>query len=218
MALRLLLLVNLLLGLASAHLWVDSTGQWRHMGWVAPQPLLPELPAAVQSEAPRAPNPGLHLAILDRPIFAPDRLPPPPPEVQAPPPPPPPPDPLDSLQPFGLFHGAEGAGMLASVDGRVRRLRLSDTVGSWTLKAVEGRDITFSRGEETRVIRLVHAKWGAPPKAVPPKAPPGAAPPPVANQVHDVQTEEQRRQEYVRENIRKRNEIRIKAGLPPVND
>lgn len=217
MAMRLLLVLNLLLGGALGLLWFDDTAQPLTFKWQAPSPITPELSVVSDSSGAAAANPAQYLAILDRPLFAPDRLPPPPPEVLAPPPPPPP-DPFASFQPLGIFSGAENAGVLASIEGKVRRLKLSDTVGDWALKSIDGRDITFARGDETRVIRLLHAKLGAPPKVQPVGAPVASAVQPGAAQVDDVQAEIQRRQEYVRENIRKRNEIRIKAGLPPIND
>lgn len=214
MVMRMLLLINLLLGIGLGSMWLDESGQPRVFSWQAPQPLSPEL-NTVAILSPVSVNPAQYLSILDRPLFAPDRLPPPPPETVASSPPPTP-DPFAMFHLLGTFAGAGSTGVLASVEGKVRRLYLSDNLGEWTLKSIDDRDIAFSRGDETRVIRLLHAKLGA---AKPPVAVSAAtAPQSAMSEVHDVQTEMQRRQEYVRENIRKRNEIRIKAGLPPVND
>lgn len=70
------------------------------------------------------------MAVLDQPLFAPDRLPPPPPEVKLPPPPPPPPDPLESLQIFGLYQDASIGGMIGKINGRTQRLTVGQNLAT----------------------------------------------------------------------------------------
>lgn len=121
------------------------------------------------------------MAILDRPVFSPTRRPPPPP--------PPPkvvvpvrPDPLDSIHLYGLFSGAGGGGVIARVEGKTRRIKVSEAVGDWSLKEIRPRDVVFAKGGDTRVVPLMQASQAA--GAVPPRpafaAPvwPGAAPAP----------------------------------------
>jgi hypothetical protein len=77
---RLLLLLSALLAGGLAWLWFDHAGAMRNVTWVAPAPLNPAL-GKVASAQPGAAvgNPTQYLAMLERPLFAPDRRPPPPP-------------------------------------------------------------------------------------------------------------------------------------------
>jgi hypothetical protein len=83
--------------------------------------------------------------------------------------------------------------VIVRVEGKTRRVKLSEAVGEWNLKEIRGREAVFSRGDETRVVPLVQAKqaegaalprpaFAAPvvPTATPvvPTAPPVVAPPP----------------------------------------
>ncbi len=116
---RLLVVANLLLAAGLAWMWLDEHGQWRNITWSAPATLLPEvnqLAAAGVPIGPQAVNPTQYLAILERPIFAPDRRPPPPPA------PPPPPDPMADVQITGIFSGAQGS-MSPLAPGRSKAYR-----------------------------------------------------------------------------------------------
>lgn len=206
---RLLLVLILLLAGGLAWLWVDQQGQWRNLAWSPPKALPPDI--KVPARGPQASGPaGAEIAaILARPLFAPDRRPPPPP---APPAAAPPPDPLANIQIQGIFSG-KNAGILARVDGKVRRIKINDSVGPWTLKSIEGRDVTFGQGDEKRQLRLAYARLDAPiPKAVDANARP--APAPVAGAVGVPQ----RAQDEARERLKRRNELRASRGLPPVTD
>ena len=151
---RLLLAVNVFLAGGLAWLWVDENAQVRNVTWVAPQALAPGIAAPVNllPTASSAANPLQYFAILERPIFAPDRRPPPPPA------PPPPPDPMASIQLLGIFSG-ENAGVLARVDGKVGRYKLNETIGAWQLKSVAGREVTFGQGEEIRQLHLAYSSY-----------------------------------------------------------
>lgn len=204
--LHFLLLLITALACTLAWQWVDERAQWRNIAWLAPKPLLPEvkplqvLPAAA---------PAQYASILERPLFAPDRRPPPPPA------PPPPPDPLADIQLLGLFSGANG-GLLARIEGKVRRVKVNETVGPWTLKSVDGRDATFAQGTDSRQLRLAYARIDTPAAPTAAQAATAAARPaglgaPGAGAPVNIQDEG-------RERTRRRNEIRAARGLPPITD
>lgn len=155
--------VVLALGLLA--LWITPTGGLRGVHWEPPAPLLPELssPAAVNlQEAGKTADAREFQAILDRPIFSPDRRPPPvvtEPTVAAAPPP----DPLEKVRILGVFAGAAGTGVIAQVDGKPHRLMQGEAIGAWNLTGVAGSDVTFRKGGETRVLSLVKPQKPAKP-------------------------------------------------------
>jgi hypothetical protein len=155
---RALLVANLVALTSLASLWVDESGQLRNSSWVAPAPVkvdVTPLPFFAKASAPMA-DPGIFLATLERPLFAPDRKPPPPPPPPAPPAPPPIPDSLAGARLLGIISGPAGS-VLIRTEGRVRRVVLNQTLGDWTLKSVGQRDATFERNQETRVVQLEYA-------------------------------------------------------------
>lgn len=201
---RLLLLLVLALCAGLVGLWLDQQGHWRNIAWAAPAAKMPEIqtPASLSLPTGTSAVPSF-ASIQERPLFAPDRRPPPPPA------PPPPPDPLANLHLHGIFTG-DTPGILARIDGKVRRLLVNDAVGGWKLKSVEGRQATFSQGEKTRQFQLAYAKLNAvtPPPAQtlpaqPQPQPAQATGRPVFDPVADY-----------REEMRKRNELRAARGLP----
>lgn len=211
---RLLALGAVVLAAAMAWLWVLPTGQLRTNAWVPPAPVLPEMsvpnvPAGLAVSGHQ--GAGAYFAILDRPMFAPDRRPAPPPDAK---PVAPEPDPLAGLTLYGIFTGPEFSGIVARVNDRVRRVRVSENLGEWTVKSVQDREVTFSRGEETRTMQLVrvYAQRAAAPAAQAP-VPPAAAGVPV-----DRAAMQQQDQDAARERLRQRNELFRKAGLPPVKE
>jgi hypothetical protein len=155
-------------------------------------------------------DPAAFAAILERPIFAPDRRQPPPP---APPAPPPPPDPLANISIHGIFSGAS-AGVLARIDGKQRRIKINEKIGPWTLKSIDGRDITFTQGDEDRKLRLAFARLDTP---VPPQAA-AAAVRPAQTPVVPLSAAAlgQKAQDEVRDRLKRRNELRASRGLPPL--
>jgi hypothetical protein len=217
--LHILALVNLGLAGGLASLWVDHNAQpLPELIWRSPEAVSPEIaaPQLALMTDPQAGNPSAYPEILARPIFAADRRPPPPPAPPKPPvqpPPPPPPDPFASVNLTGLFSGANG-GVLASVEGKMRRVKIGQQIGAWTLESIDGREATFKRGEQERKLRLAYAKLNVPvpvpvPAAVPnlpgrPAATPQALPANV--------------QEEQRERLRRRNELRTRNGLPPLTE
>jgi len=207
----LLLLILLLLG-GLAWIWLDQAGQLRNVTWTPPRALPPEIKIPSTERQVGTGSASEFAAILERPVFAPDRRPPPPP---APPAPTPPPDPLANVQVQGIFSGAN-AGILARVEGKVRRIKVNEAIGPWTLKSIEGRDVTFRQGEETRKLRLDYARL-APPitqaaaaaaQATNPSQP---QPPVVTGLPQNIQDE-------IRDRLRRRNELRASRGLPALTE
>lgn len=184
----LMVLATLLAGLL-AWLWIGPNGSLRGIHWQAPAAVRPDLGSlSTASLQGGDADVSRFMAILDRPVFSPTRRPPPPP-----PPPkvvvPPRPDPLDTIHLYGLFSGAGGGGLIARVEGKTRRVKVSEAIGDWTLKEIRPRDVVFAKGAETRVVPLVPARQaagGAAPRPAfaapvwPPAAPPAAAAPPVS--------------------------------------
>ena len=155
---RVLVLVNLLLAGVLLWLWVDGEGKLRNVHWIAPAAVMPDFSQQLYVSVTRkGEDITSYVAILDRPLFSPTRRPPPPPAVVVAPPP----DPLANVQVVGLFVGPAGAGIIARVDGRMRRLSLNEKIGDWTIQRIGGRDVTFVRGGENRTIRLASARAGS---------------------------------------------------------
>jgi hypothetical protein len=209
-SLRLLVLLALLLVGGLAWLWVDEHGQLRNVTWAAPAPVYPDLSAgkAPPPDAAAA-NPATFLAILERPVFAPDRRPPPPPA------PPPPPDPMADIHILGIFSG-ETPGILARVEGKVRRVKLNESIGAWTLKSINGREVSFGQGEETRSLRLVYARIDTVNAAPPSGGAPAAGGPPSISSAPAAAAPNP--QDAARETLRRRNEIRAARGLPLITE
>ncbi len=215
---RVLMSMVLILSIALGWMWVEPNGQLRDLAWVAPAMVRPDTKMLPIDLKGGPVNAGANYSVvLDRPIFAPDRRPPPPP---SPPKPPPPPDPLADIQIVGVFSG-ETAGMLARIDGKIRRVKLNDKVGSWTLKKIEGRDITFAQDEQTRKLRLIYARLDtASPKVVKVSSTPlststGLVPGTLA---HAQVAAQQSVQDVTRERLRRLNEFRVSEGLPPLEN
>ena len=147
-----LLLVVGSLGLAS--LWLDENGHWRNISWAVPAAIAPDIKVPVNPLSGTRSAAASYAINPERPLFTPDRRPPPPPP---PPTPPAPPDPFIGIQIFGIYSGSNG-GILARIEGRVRRVKFNESIGGWTLKSVEGRQINFVQGEQTRQLRLDYSK------------------------------------------------------------
>lgn len=206
---KILLLVLTALAAALVWLWLDQSGHWRHIEWQAPAPKAPEITAPAPLVASAGAN---YSVILERPLFAPDRRPPPPP---APPAPPAPPDPLANIQLRGIFSG-EQAGILASIDGKVRRIKLSESVGAWQLKSIDGRQVTFVQGGQTRQLQLSYASLTTVAPAAPAAGAKPAAGAPAAAPATGVNPA-QRAQDETRDRIRRLNEARAKRGQAPIS-
>ena len=216
--LRLLLLVNLLLMLALVALWVTPQRTLRNVQWQPPLPQRPEFSDPGTSLPSReVVSVSSFMATLDRPLFSPNRRPPPPPPpVNAAAPEP---DPLANIQLQGVYSGLGGGGIFAKVDGKDRRIAIGATLGAWAVKSIDNREVTFVRGDETRVLRLVPSRLVT---VAPPAAPRSGAPMAAAGanaavpaQADDpARKQEQERQEKERARLELRNARRAAQGLP----
>lgn len=213
---RLLLLVNLLLILALAALWITPQRTLRNVHWQPPLPQKPEFSDPGASLPSReAVGVGSFMATLDRPLFSPSRRPPPPPapaNTAAPEP-----DPLANIQLQGVYSGEGGGGIFAKVDGKDRRIALGGALGAWSVKGIDNREVTFVRGDETRVLRLVPSRLAAvaPAPAPRPGTPAAGGAPAATAQADDpVRKQEQERQEKERARLELRNARRAAQGLP----
>jgi hypothetical protein len=156
--------LNVLLVCLLAWLWIDPQGGLRGIHWQPPAAIKPDLGGGLSAAALGREDADVarFMAILDRPVFSPTRRPPPPPKAvgaaQV--------DPLATIHLYGLFTGSEGGGVIVRVEGKTRRVKVSEAIGEWNLKEVRAGEVVFSRGAETRVVPLVQAKQAAGP-AVP---------------------------------------------------
>ena len=119
---------------------------------------------------------------------------------------------MANIQILGVFSGVN-AGVIARVDGKARRVRVNESVGAWTLKSIEGRDVTFAQGEDKRQLRLTYSNLGAVSAQAPSVATQAAG-----GQSPSVLAVQQSQQEESRERLRRRNEIRAARGLPLVSE
>lgn len=158
-------LLSLLLLCAStglAWLWLDLDGHIKNSRWHKPAPLPAVVPAmAILEPAGIGYDEATLSLIIEKPLFALDRKVPPPPAPPPPPPPPPPPDALKDAHLFGLIAGEQGF-VIVRAEGKVRNVKLNDTIGDWTLKNIQERTAQFERNNEQRVLTLEYAKLGVP--------------------------------------------------------
>ena len=156
-----LMFVSTLLAGLLVWLWVGPNGALRGVHWRPPAAVRPDL-GGLSAASIRMEDADISrfMSILDRPVFSPTRRPPPPP--------PPPkvvapvrPDPLDTIHLYGLFSGAGGGGVIARVEGKTRRVKVSETVGDWSLKEIRPREVVFAKGGENRVVPLMQATQAA---------------------------------------------------------
>ncbi|EHL24491.1 hypothetical protein KYG_02437 [Acidovorax sp. NO-1] len=216
-----LLAVNAALALGMAALWFTPEGQVRGTAWTAPAAVVPEIAPPSGIAAPKAADVSRFLAVLERPLFSPNRRPPPPPaptKADAPPEP----DPLANIQLQGVYSTDDGGGgIFARVDGKDRRIAVGTALGGWTVRGIDGLNVTFAKGEDARVVRLVPAKLGAVaaaptlPGAVPPAA--GQAPAGQGSATADpVLRQKQEQEERTRARLERMNAARAANGLPPL--
>jgi general secretion pathway protein N len=138
----------------------------------APAPVIivrpPELQQPPAPERTLSPNPlwEIPLARLsttrERPIFSPSRRPPPPVVAAAPPvqPPPPPPKPPRVERPqlslVGTVAGEEESfGIFVDQTNKATvRLKIGEDHQGWRLRAVQGREATLERDQQTTILSL----------------------------------------------------------------
>jgi len=182
----LLLAVNAALSLLLLSMWVTPQGHWRNVAWQPPAPIQPDFSAPAAADAEM--NLAGFVASLDRPLFSPNRLPPP---VKAAGAAAPPVDPLSNIRLHGIYAGSGTGGIIASVDGKSRRIRLNENVGEGTGKEIKDRDVTFVRGGESRVIHLSQGQQSEAGAATASKGASGAAGPGTQPPISAIQSRQQ---------------------------
>jgi ribosomal protein L12E/L44/L45/RPP1/RPP2 len=217
--LRLAVALNAALLALLIWLWIDPQGEMRNVAWSAPAPVAPELgEPAVNLPVVKSLDTGVFMATLDRPLFSPSRRPVPKvveaakavPEV----------DPFVGIHLYGLYTAEEGkGGILARVEGKVRRIGSGETLAGWTIKEVRDREVVFVRDGEERNIKLAIARPGTPPPAAAkPQTAAAAAPAPAAPAQGRAADAQAQREDEQRELLRRRNELRAKAGAKLISE
>ena len=217
-----LLALNAALAVGLAALWLEPSGQVRGIAWTAPAPVVPDItPLADSALQKSATDVSRFLAVLDRPLFSPSRRPPPPPApVTAAAEPEP--DPLANIQLQGVYSTADGGGgIFARVDGKDRRIAVGTALGGWTVKGIDGLNVTFARAGDARVVRLAPAKLAtiapAPTLRAAPAAGQGQAATAQGQAGADpVLRQKQEQEDRERARLELRNARRIANGLPPL--
>jgi hypothetical protein len=213
-----LVVLNAVLAVLLLALWFDPGGQLRNARWQRPVAITPDFTGMLAPFARQQhDNVSQFVAVLDRPLFSPTRRPPPVvAKADAPPP-----DPLANIKLFGVYSGPDGGGIIARVDGKMRRAAINDKIGEWTISRIADRDVTFVRGNETRVVSLVRGKASG--SSAVPAAPlsqfiPGQPRPgrPSEEERMRTMTPAQRIEEDERERLRYLNELNAQNGLPPI--
>ena len=156
-----LVVVNIILAAVLAWMWFKPNGELKNVHWVVPRGQKANLDDVVPHLGKaQAMDHSQFLAMLDRPLFSPNRRPPPPPP---PPPaevPPPPPDYLADAVLTGVYVGADGksGGIIIKFQGKDKSLPLRGVLDGWTLSSVADNRVYFTRGGETKEITLQKAK------------------------------------------------------------
>ena len=160
---QLLAALPIVLALVLVALWVRPNGSLRSVQWQAPEPLRPDLSrpgSGAVLDGMRPPSASQYASIMERPLFSTTRRPPPPKPVEKAAVPAPAPDALETTRIYGTFVAAGASGIIADIAGKPRRVLIGGMVGDWKVGSIADRDITFVRGAETRVIKLLRAKPG----------------------------------------------------------
>ncbi len=210
-----LIVLSLMLVGVLAWLWVDPDGQLRDVRWTPPTAIKPEFLTVPRALAKRqSADVTLALEILERPLFSPSRRPPPP-VVVAPVAAEPAPDPLGNVLIQGIYSGTEMGGIIANVGGVSKRISINEKIGDWTLKAIDERDVKFVRNDESRVIQLLRAR-PVQPAVAGTAAPNRSTSQPASNVSQSQLSVVQKMEDEARELLRRRNELRARAGRPPI--
>lgn len=151
---RILLGLNALALVGVAALWVGPDGQIRNSQWAAPAAIQPELATTVKVEnAQFSSDPAFYTASLERPLFSPNRRGAPAAEIDKPAPVS---EALSQARIFGLISG-DSPIVLMRAEGKILSVKLNQNLGDWVLTEIGDREATFTRGAETRVLKLEYA-------------------------------------------------------------
>ncbi len=182
-------------------LWLTPQGEWVGIRWQPPAALSPTVDSGNPLPVTDI-NLGRYVATLERPLFVISRRPPPPPPVTTTPPV----DPFPNVRLMAIYGNAEVGGIVAAIDGRLRRLKLGDAVNGFALKNLQSGSVQLARGDDVRTIELKRSNGTEPPVAVAG----GDAAPPRQSAAAQSELDERRRAAL------RRNERRARSGLPPL--
>lgn len=118
---------------------------------------------------------------------------------------------------LGIFaESGSAGGILIQAEGKIRRVKVNERIGPWTLKSLQDRSVTLARGAETRVLELRGASKDSAGGAGQPSGAAAAgrrlASPPLPNAAQIEADREARRADR----IRRINERRAAQGLEPL--
>lgn len=207
--LSLLLVLNLLLLGWLASRWITPSGEWIGVQWMPPAAQRPVLDGGA-ALAPTGIEVGRFVATLERPLFVATRRPPPPPQAASAAA-----DPLNDLRLLGVYGNEQGGGVILSVDSRVRRVKLGESLNGWTLRSVKPNAVELARGDEVRSVEIRRAapEPGPAPAGAQPAA--MASPAPAARSA-ELDEKARRELEQRRAQIMRQNALRARVGLPPL--
>lgn len=158
--LRILTFTNLALGGALAAAWLAVPHAWRPAGALPPDAASLE---PVRIEAARAGHEALR-EMVERPPFDPERgaaaadeaaLAPAPASSE----------PLSAARLLGVAQSTDRGTVILRIDGSVRRLRVGERLGEWTLSGLEGRKARFvgEDGQTRELVLIPSHRASAPP-------------------------------------------------------
>ncbi|GAB2455519.1 hypothetical protein GCM10027082_02570 [Comamonas humi] len=156
-----LLLLNALLVAGLAWMWFSPKEGLRNSHWTVPRAQKTNFDDMVPALGkPQAMDQSQFLAMLDRPLFSATRRPPPPPPPPASEAPPPPPDYLSTAVLSGIYSSTDKklGGVIIKFNGKDKALPLRGALDGWTLSSIADNRVYFTRGAETRELRLQKAK------------------------------------------------------------
>lgn len=208
--LPLLVALNLALGGLLAWLWLTPEGEWRDLRWQPP----PAVPPALAETKPLPEfdvDVVRYVATLERPLFLPTRRPPPKPEEVAAAPAP---DPLPDIRLLGLYGNEQVGGMIANIDGKVRRVKVGESIGTWSVKEVRRTEVVVARADDVRTIEL--KRGPAEVVALGAEAEGSSAMSAPTTRASSSDARRQRDIERARNQVRRMNALRARSGLPPL--
>lgn len=205
-----LLVVNLGLLALLVSLWLTPRGDWIGVHWVAPKALPPALDGAA-GLPPTGVDLNRYVATLERPLFVASRRPPPPAHTASAPAGP---DPFPDVRLLAVYGNQTVGGVVLSVDARVKRLKLGESINGWTLKSVSPNTVELARADDVRTVEI---KRGASLEPLVAGAGPATTDGGAANTRSTALDAAQRRDREERKaQTMRMNALRARLGAPPL--